>query len=81
MLPPSVEEAIERMMTLYPAWSRIVKEKLVTAGEDRVLKDLYDMTVHGPKRYTREFLERRVRTSITGLADYHARMEHAAPQH
>ena len=73
-------EAIERMMTLYPAWSRIVREKLATAGDDRVLQEMYDMTVHGPRRYTREFLERRIRTSITGFADYHARMEHAAPQ-
>ena len=74
------KEAIERMMTLYPTWSRIVKEKLATSGEDRVLREMYDMTVHGTSRYTREFLERRIRTSIAGLADYHARMEHAAPQ-
>ncbi len=74
------KEAIERMMALYPAWSRLVKEKLATEGEDGVLKEMYDMTVHAPKRYTKQFLERRIRTSITGLADYHARMEHAAPQ-
>lgn len=74
------KEAIERMMTLYPAWSRIVKERLGTAGEDAVLREMYEMTVRGPSRYTREFLERRIRTSIMGLADYHARMEHAAPQ-
>ncbi len=73
-------EAIARMMTLYPAWSRLVKEKLATAGEDGVLKAMYDMTVQAPKRYSREFLERRIRVSITGIADYHARMEHAAPQ-
>jgi glyoxylase-like metal-dependent hydrolase (beta-lactamase superfamily II) len=73
------KEAIARMMTLYPAWSRLVKDKLATAGEDGVLKDMYDMTVRAPRRYSREFLERRIRVSITGLADYHARMEHAAP--
>ena len=73
------KEAIARMMTLYPAWSRLVKDKLATAGEDSVLKDMYDMTVQAPKRYSKEFLERRIRVSITGLADYHARMEHAAP--
>ncbi len=73
-------EAIARMMSLYPAWSQLVKDKLATAGEDGVLKDMYDMTVHAPERYSREFLERRIRVSITGLADYHARMEHAAPQ-
>ncbi len=73
-------EAIQRMMTLYPAWSRIVKDKLATAGEEGVLKEMYEMTVRAPRRYTKEFLERRIRTSILGLADYHARMEHAAPQ-
>lgn len=74
------KEAIERMMVLYPAWSRIVKDKLATGGEDRVLREMYEMTVRAPKRYSREFLERRIRVSITGLAEYHARMEHAAPQ-
>jgi len=74
------KEAIERMMALYPAWSRIVRERLATTGEDGVLRELYDMTVRAPKHYSKEFLERRIRTSITGLADYHARMEHAAPQ-
>ena len=74
------KEAIERMMVLYPAWSRLVKERLEAAGEDAVLHEMYDMTVHAPKRYAKDFLERRIRTSITGLADYHARMEHAAPR-
>jgi glyoxylase-like metal-dependent hydrolase (beta-lactamase superfamily II) len=74
------KEAIERMMSLYPTWSRIVREKLASAGEEGVLREMYDMTVRGPKHYSRDFLERRIRTSITGLADYHARMEHAAPQ-
>jgi glyoxylase-like metal-dependent hydrolase (beta-lactamase superfamily II) len=74
------KEAIERMMTLYPAWSRVVREKLATAGEDHVLQEMYAMTVRGPHRYPKEFLERRIRVSILGLADYHARMEHAAPQ-
>ncbi len=73
-------EAIERMMYLYPAWSQIVKDKLAGAGEDRVLQEMYDMTVRAHAHYSKEFLERRIRTSITGLADYHARMEHAAPQ-
>ncbi len=74
------KEAIERMMVLYPVWSRLVQEKLAAAGEDAVLKEMYDMTVRAPKKYSKEFLERRIRTSITGLADYHARMEHATPQ-
>ncbi len=74
------KEAIERMMALYPAWSRIVQERLATAGEDSVLREMYDMTVRSTKRYSEEFLRRRIRTSIAGLADYHAKMEHAAPQ-
>ena len=74
------KEAIERMMVLYPAWSRLVKDRLESAGEDAVLRVMYDMTVRAPKRYAKDFLERRIRTSIIGLADYHARMEHAAPQ-
>jgi glyoxylase-like metal-dependent hydrolase (beta-lactamase superfamily II) len=73
------KEAIERMMVLYPAWSQIVKDKLATGGENRVLREMYEMTVRAPKRYSKEFLERRIRVSITGLAEYHARMEHAAP--
>ncbi len=73
------KEAIERMMALYPAWSRIVQARLATAGEDAVLREMYEMTVRAPKRYSKEFLERRIRVSIAGLADYHARMERAAP--
>ncbi len=74
------KEAIERMMVLYPAWSRLVQERLAAAGEDAVLREMYDMTVRAPKRYSKEFLERRIRVSITGLAEYHSRMEHAAPK-
>jgi glyoxylase-like metal-dependent hydrolase (beta-lactamase superfamily II) len=73
-------EAIESMMVAYPAWARIVKEKLTTVGEDGVLKELYDMSCRAAKRYSREFLERRIRVSIVGLAAYHERMERAAPQ-
>lgn len=69
--------AIEAMLSLYPAWARIVREKLASAGEDGVLRELYDMTCRAAKRYPRDFLERRIQTSITGLAAYHARLEHA----
>lgn len=74
------KEAIENMMAMYPAWARIVAEKLPTVGEYGVLKEMYDMSCRAAKRYSREFLERRIRVSITGLADYHARMERAAPK-
>ncbi|HKZ98840.1 MAG TPA: MBL fold metallo-hydrolase [Thermoplasmata archaeon] len=73
------KEAIEAMMYLYPAWSRIVREKVASIGEEGVLRELYDMTCLPAKRYPREFLERRIRVSITGLAAYHERVEHAAP--
>ena len=73
------KEAIEAMMVAYPAWARIVKERLATSGEDSVLRELYDMTCRAAKRYPRDFLERRIRVSISGLAAYHERMEHAAP--
>ncbi|HLE54366.1 MAG TPA: MBL fold metallo-hydrolase [Thermoplasmata archaeon] len=74
------KEAIESMMAAYPAWARLVREKLPAIGEDGVLKELYEMSCRAAKRYSREFLERRIRVSITGLAAYHERMEHAAPQ-
>jgi len=51
---------------------------LATIGEDGVLRELYDMSCRAAKRYPRDFLERRIRVSITGLAAYHERMEHAA---
>ena len=73
------KEAIERMMTLYPAWSRLVREKLRSVGESRVLKEMYDMTCRAARLYPSDFLERRIRVSINGLAAYHERMERAAP--
>jgi len=73
------KEAIEAMMVAYPAWARIVKEKLGTLGEDGVLRELYEMSCRAAKRYSRDFLERRIRVSISGLASYHERMERAAP--
>jgi glyoxylase-like metal-dependent hydrolase (beta-lactamase superfamily II) len=73
------KEAIARMATLYPAWARLVKAKLAHAGENAVLREMYDMTCRGARRYPKDFLERRIQTSIRGLAEYHARMEHAAP--
>ncbi|HEY7587796.1 MAG TPA: MBL fold metallo-hydrolase [Thermoplasmata archaeon] len=74
------KEAIEGMMFLYPEWARIVKEKLATAGEDQILQEMYAMTCRSANRYSRDFLERRIRVSIAGLADYHARLERAVPR-
>jgi len=74
------KEAIAAQIAAYPAWSRLVLERLAELGEDGVVKALYDMSCRAAKRYPREFLERRIRVSVTGLAAYHERMEHAAPQ-
>src|SRR2546426_726998 len=70
--------AIEAMMAAYPAWARVVRDKLTSIGEQGVLRELYDMSCRAAKRYPRDFLERRIRVSIAGLAGYHERMEHAA---
>ena len=72
--------AIEAMMALYPSWGRVVKERLASAGEDGVLRELYDMTCRAAKRFPRDFLERRIRVSIRGLAAYHERLEHVGPR-
>jgi hypothetical protein len=72
------EAAIEAMMAAYPAWARVVEDQLASVGEEGVLRELYDMSCRAAKRYPRDFLERRIRVSITGLAAYHERMEHAA---
>jgi hypothetical protein len=66
-------------MAAYPAWARIVQERLASAGEEGVLRQLYDMSCRAARRYPRKFLENRIRASITGLAAYHERMEHAGP--
>jgi len=72
-------KAIEAMLAAYPAWARIVGEKLASVGEDGVLRMLYDMSCRAAKRYPRDFLERRIRVSITGLAVYHERLERVGP--
>lgn len=73
-------KAIEAMMSAYPTWSRIVRDRLASEGEDGVLRELYDMSCRAAKRYPREFLEGRIRVSISGLAAYHERLERAGPR-
>src|SRR6059036_3898208 len=70
-------KAIGAMLSAYPAWARLVKEKLAVAGEDGLLRELYDLTCRSAKRYPRGFLEDRIRVNITGMAAYHARLERA----
>lgn len=73
-------KAIEAMLAAYPEWARIVRDKLASADEDTIVRDLYDMSCRSAKRYPRDFLEGRIRVSVTGLAAYHERMEHAGPR-
>ncbi len=77
---PQPREALQAMMVMYPQWARIVGAKLREVGEEGVLRELYEMTCRAAKRYPKHFLERRIRVSISGLADYHERIERAAPQ-
>lgn len=74
------QKAIEAILSLYPAWACIVRDRLAEAGEDAVLRELYEMTCRAAKRYSKDFLERRIRVSITGLAAYHERLERAGPR-
>ncbi|MGI0149455.1 MAG: hypothetical protein ACREDF_07995, partial [Thermoplasmata archaeon] len=62
-----------------PAWARVVREKLASWGEDGVLRDLYEMSCRAAKRYPKDFLERRIRVSIKGLAAFHERLERVGP--
>src|SRR5207244_1893137 len=41
---PDPPKAIGAMMSAYPAWARLVKEKLAVAGEDGLLRELYCLT-------------------------------------
>src|SRR2546423_3228945 len=63
--------AIEAMMTAYPAWARVVRDKLTSIGEEGVLRELYHMSCRAAKRYPRDFLKRRIRASIPGPARNH----------
>ena len=51
-------------MDLYPNWARIVHDRLPVVGEEGVLRELFDISCRAAKRYSRDFLERRIRTSI-----------------
>lgn len=73
-------EALAAQMALYPGWARLVRDRLPLVGESGVTRELYEMSCQAATRYPRDFLERRIRVSVNGLADYHRRMEHAAPR-
>jgi len=51
--PPSSDDG------MYPSWAQVVKARLSASGEDEVLRELYDMSCRGAKRFPRDFLERR----------------------
>ena len=71
-------EAIRRQLVQYPAWSDLVRRYLKDRGEDGVTEELFRLTCAGAKTYPHDFLRRRIRNSVHGLAAYHERMEHAA---
>src|SRR2546427_8280463 len=59
--------AIEAMIVAYPEWSRVVREKLASAGEAVVRRALYETPVRAAKRYPRDRLERRGSAGIAVL--------------
>ncbi len=71
-------EAIERQLVQYPAWSDLVRRYLKERGEDSTTEELFKLHCSGAKRYPHDFLRRRIRNSVHGLAVYHERMERAA---
>ena len=71
-------EVLRRQLVQYPAWSEIVGRKLKELGQDAVVEELYAMSCREARRTDPEFLRRRIRNSVNGLAVYHERMERAA---
>ena len=71
-------EAIQKQLVQYPAWSELVRRTLADRGEDGVTEELFRLSCAGAKGYPHDFLRRRIRNSVHGLAVYHERMEHAA---
>ncbi len=71
-------EAIERQLVQYPAWNDLVLRKLKARGEEELVDELFALSCSAARRYPHDFLRRRIRNSVHGLAVYHERMEHAA---
>ena len=71
-------EVLRRQLVQYPAWSDIVARKLAAMGEDALVEELYAMSCGAPQHTDPDFLRRRIRNSVSGLAAYHGRMERAA---
>jgi len=71
------EEALRRQLVQYPAWNDLVHRSLEGLGEDGVVEELFRLSCAGAKRYPHEFLRRRIRNSVHGLATYHERLERA----
>ncbi len=72
------KEAIERQLVQYPAWDDLVRRFLADRGEDATTDELFRLSCAGARRYPHDFLRRRIRNSVHGLAVYHERMERAA---
>jgi len=72
------KEVIQRQLVQYPAWSEVVRRKLKARGEDELVEELFGLSCSAARRYPHDFLRRRIRNSVDGLAVYHGRMERAA---
>ncbi len=70
-------DAIKKQLVQYPAWSELVRRYLGERGEDGVTDELFRLSCAGSKAYPHDFLRRRIRNSVHGLAVYHERLEHA----
>ena len=71
--------ALQQMMMRYPEWAGIVKMR-TRAGdsEERIVEELFRAHCAAMKRYSPDFMHRRIANSVHGLAVYHQRLEDAA---
>lgn len=72
------QAVVEIQKAQYTAWSDLVKGRRSSATESEMTEELYKSYGIGVKHYKPEFVKKRVRDSVEGLAVYHQRMEDAA---
>jgi len=72
--------ALQQMSMRYPAWAGIVKARTHAGqGEAPIVEELHRTHCTGMRRYSAEFLKKRIANSVHGLVLYHQRLESAAP--
>jgi len=72
------KEVLRRQIVQYPAWNDYVRRTLKNLGEDRIVDELFRQSCAAAKQYPHDFLRRRIRNSVHGLAVYHERLERAS---